>query len=80
MLLLKLLSEPAHFKQAYEERWLVAVYKDSCLVEDGYPIEMFNSNTVKIAGTYYFVEECKFEGRLVILQTDHSTMAQKTLA
>lgn len=70
MLLLKLLCEPAHFQQAYEEKWLVAVYKDSKLVENGSPIDMFNSNTVKINGVYYFVEECKFEGRRLVRRNE----------
>ncbi|QJC52438.1 hypothetical protein HGI30_13285 [Paenibacillus albicereus] len=68
MLVLRLLSEPAHFQQAVEEKWTVSVYKDSRLLVSGYPIEMFNRDTVKIAGTYFFMEECKFEGCRIVPQ------------
>lgn len=53
MLVLRLLSEPAHFQQAVDEGWTVSVYKDSRLILSGHPIEMFNRDTVKIAGTYF---------------------------
>ncbi|WP_101809315.1 hypothetical protein [Paenibacillus pasadenensis] len=67
MLVLRLLSEPAHFQQAVDEGWTVSVYKDSRLILSGHPIEMFNRDTVKIAGTYFFMEQCKFEGCRTVL-------------